>query len=177
MEYHPHQVVYDEFGGAYFITYNTTRPGYLSIEIEARDKVVRGSPFVTVVNGAEITAQTVCAAGVGTQVRAQTGFFFYDVGNPASGGWTSCGRRRRAGLNLSEIPQEAKSLMNNVINIRARDVKGFEVYNDLLIIDGLSVTATDETGVTAQSVFLEPVNGLPGRYRLNYFPTKAGTFT
>ena len=67
--------------------------------------------------------------------------------------------------------------MYNVINIRAMDVKGYEVYNDLLIIDGLSVVATDQTGVTEESIFLEPVNGLPGRYRLNYFPSRAGTFT
>ena len=66
--------------------------------------------------------------------------------------------------------------MRNVINIRARDAIGYEVYNDLLIIDGLSVTATDQTGVTADSIFLEPVNGLPGRYFLNYFPTTPGTF-
>ena len=61
-------MVYDELPGAYFITYNTTRPGYLSIEIEARDQQIQGSPFVSVVNGADITAQTICAAGIGTQV-------------------------------------------------------------------------------------------------------------
>ena len=74
VEYIPHEVVYDEFVGAYFITYNATRPGYLSIEIEVRGEQPQGSPFVTVINGGDITAQTICAAGIGTQVNTHIDF-------------------------------------------------------------------------------------------------------
>lgn len=67
--------------------------------------------------------------------------------------------------------------LDSFIEIRARDSAGYEVYNDAVIYGNLSVTATNSTGVQANSIYLESLNGQPGRYRLHYFPTRTGQFT
>jgi hypothetical protein len=74
------------------------------------------------------------------------------------------------------VVQTAVAGIDSFIEIRARDSDGFEVYNDAIVFGNLSVTATNSTGVTADSIFLESLNGQPGRYRLHYFATRAGQF-
>lgn len=82
----PHIVIYDPFSASYFIAYNTTRPGFLSIDIQARGQASSGSPYVTVINGGTITGNTICASGPGTEVCALFSCMHRRLGQR----WISC---------------------------------------------------------------------------------------